>query len=1152
MVKNNLGKSKFTISLVILFLILITIIFVNYALANHVITTSNGGTNYNLNENTYNIYNITVNNTDDIEGANISAVNITIPSTFNFTLNSNGTNAGIHNFTNTSTVLNWKTDGLIMNLTYKYFWFNVSAPAGNYNITIITKNATGFSSSNITVTINDTTVPVIALNAPANATTSTTNTYNFTFNVSDRSTVSNCSLIFDSTVINRLTSVSTSAVNGLYNTSLLPGVHIWSINCTDSAGNVGNSIARTLTVTGFNFTFSGYILNSTGSNQSNANISIYKVTMGQIGPPVETLINSTNTSSTGFFKLWVNTNGQMTNTMFRLKLAYYNASNPVQALETGPSMPEFPMMMFDPTMGGMMDLSSIPEYMRPPNLNGSNFNLQPAITLNITAQGKNESATINQRFGYEIMDLKSGFPIQSKIQGNETYYSVVVPAGRNYNIMALRQWGTFTEDGTCNGNFFNDTHCPSPPKSNASLGSSTTTGGEIIQVVFNLTESKYYLSGCINVSGNSTAVTNITQIFPKMLPFPGFVPPMKADDESINLSNTLQLNYSDLRCSGQLAWYNISLLDGNYLIEFYGSNNKTNGANGQSGYTVGAVQNLTLSANTNFNITLMPMLGDWYTAGLTDVNTTKVMINVTNATGGALTQTPHMEMVIYYPHTGKLHYFFETSSGAASSVFYFPIINMTGAWARVNIFPQGPPIEKKLNLTRANQTIAMEDDDGFGFKKIDSNGNAIDMNITESPIRMKFWRNSASCNVVTPNESSCLITSMNAENFNPLKVMLAGKVNLEMTITATNVSLMFMDFDMFNAKPPTNSIFDENAESSSGQDVWKFGSFAPKDAYKEVLIKIPYNTSTIDESASINASVPVLYDENNNVVWNRSAGYTQANLTTDYLEKTHVDNSSIDYSYNSTGFRNFLNAGGQECNKTNNNMSEFYCHVNTTTNMIYMRLPHFSTVSPTVTGQAISTSTSSTSSSSSGGSVITTTFWTKGTLKVIDTELSQGISKLVQSKQRLEIKVNDENHHVGVISVDSNSVIVNVSSLPQQATLYVGQEKKFEVNEDRYYDVLVRFNGIVNNFANITVKSIHEELPIIKEESMETSATGNIIKKEDSLISENEKQEEASSTNSNWKIWVIVLIILVILIVVLSIIYYQNKHDYTHKIKYKD
>ena len=66
---------------------------------------------------------------------------------------------------------------------------------------------------------------------------------------------------------------------------------------------------------------------------------------------------------------------------------------------------------------------------------------------------------------------------------------------------------------------------------------------------------------------------------------------------------------------------------------------------------------------------------------------------------------------------------------------------------------------------------------------------------------------------------------------------------------------------------------------------------------------------------------------------------------------------------------------------------------------------------------------------------------------------------------------------VGVVEVNSSAVTINISSDPQQATLSEGETKKFDVTEDDYYDIQITLNDISGSKANLTVKSIYEEIP---------------------------------------------------------------------------
>ena len=135
------------------------------AVANEVIRT--GGGTFNPLEDIQYVYNVTVNNTqsgDDI--ANITEVNITIPSSLTLNLAASNFSNAAARFTNTSTILSWRNasgpSGFLINGTNntKWFGFNASAATpGVYNLSIKLLNGSGTSNFNITITVNDTTSP---------------------------------------------------------------------------------------------------------------------------------------------------------------------------------------------------------------------------------------------------------------------------------------------------------------------------------------------------------------------------------------------------------------------------------------------------------------------------------------------------------------------------------------------------------------------------------------------------------------------------------------------------------------------------------------------------------------------------------------------------------------------------------------------------------------------------------------------------------------------------------------------------------------------------------------------------------------------------------------------------------------------------------
>ncbi|MCK4714663.1 MAG: hypothetical protein KAT35_03745, partial [Candidatus Aenigmarchaeota archaeon] len=141
--------------------------------------------------------NFSVNNTDS--AYNITQVNITIPAGFAFIAGSNSTTASDWAFYNSSSNMTWEnttSSGLVENGTAQFFIFNVSVPpgTGDYNFTVTALDAAGApNSTNVTITVNDTTAPNIDFISPTavNGTESANKTY-ITWNVSVSENVSVC------------------------------------------------------------------------------------------------------------------------------------------------------------------------------------------------------------------------------------------------------------------------------------------------------------------------------------------------------------------------------------------------------------------------------------------------------------------------------------------------------------------------------------------------------------------------------------------------------------------------------------------------------------------------------------------------------------------------------------------------------------------------------------------------------------------------------------------------------------------------------------------------------------------------------------------------------------------------------------------------
>jgi len=169
---------------------------------------------------------------------------------------------------------------------------------------------------------------------------------------------------------------------------------------------------------------------------------------------------------------------------------------------------------------------------------------------------------------------------------------------------------------------------------------------------------------------------------------------------------------------------------------------------------------------------------------------------------------------------------------------------------------------------------------------------------------------------------------------------------------------------------------------------------------------------------------------------------------------------------------------------------------------------------------------SGTRSGSGSGSSSTATFWTAGMYSASEDQFVEGFTRETPQKQRVKIRVGDEDHYVGIIAVTASAATINVSSTPQQAVLSVGSEKKFEVTGDNYYDVFVRLNSINGTKANVTIQSINELIP----QEQDSSASGEEVVANEGSTDLGAAASQPTSTVRNplW-IWIVGLVVLVLI-----------------------
>jgi len=151
-----------------------------------------------------------------------------------------------------------------------------------------------------------------------------------------------------------------------------------------------------------------------------------------------------------------------------------------------------------------------------------------------------------------------------------------------------------------------------------------------------------------------------------------------------------------------------------------------------------------------------------------------------------------------------------------------------------------------------------------------------------------------------------------------------------------------------------------------------------------------------------------------------------------------------------------------------------------------------------------------------------TSIWTS-TYVVPDEQFNKGFTKELKVNNRVKIKIEGENHYVGLLELTETAAKIEVSSEPIQISLNSGEDARIDVNEDSFYDLYILLNFISNNYANLTVQGIHEE---ILEGEKSVLTTGEIGGESEEIAGNAEEEEKE---RNYWWIWVIVIVVLIVI-----------------------
>ena len=125
------------------------------------------------------------------------------------------------------------------------------------------------------------------------------------------------------------------------------------------------------------------------------------------------------------------------------------------------------------------------------------------------------------------------------------------------------------------------------------------------------------------------------------------------------------------------------------------------------------------------------------------------------------------------------------------------------------------------------------------------------------------------------------------------------------------------------------------------------------------------------------------------------------------------------------------------------------------------------------------------------------------------------------------VQVNDQALQIICFISGEATLKITVSSDPQEATLSVGDTRKFDVSDSGFYDVSVTLNSIIYGKADLTILSISEEVTV-ESEAEQTGA-------EEEAVEEAAGEEPVVVEGSQVWIWIIVIVVVLIIVGVIVV-----------------
>jgi hypothetical protein len=335
-----------------------------------------------------------------------------------------------------------------------------------------------------------------------------------------------------------------------------------------------------------------------------------------------------------------------------------------------------------------------------------------------------------------------------------------------------------------------------------------------------------------------------------------------------------------------------------------------------------------------------------------------------------------------------------------------------------------------------------------------------------------FYRYNSTCNLPQAPTECKLTNFTNApQNFNPLSLILSwgSLINLKITDNTNGFVLYMIGVDLMASGPPSaqyDATANDSSEGGTFNKARRIGSMAPQ-VYDKAYVGSSYSDAELNDGVNVSVLLSKTFDDNWIETWNSTNDSNGTGVPVGYADYNQIFfNASTDYG---------TAHGGILCNSTAQTEP---CFINTTENMIWIEIPHFSGSDAGIKGSTVPTT--SVSYSSSGGS----------TVKTLETSV--------------EISCNDQSITLEIDKTDSEVRVVSTDYLQSyEIELTDGKFIKTGLVNGEYY-VLATRSGyrqykemVIVNCEETNVEVLSEP---ISNETKETSVVDELTVMEDAKM----------------------------------------------------